>query len=112
MANALTGEVAFTVDGEEMILLIDINALCVVEDRLGKKTADIVGDLEAMGLSMLRTIFWAGLQDHRPGLSPKEAGKIIQQITPPKARELVMQAFIASFPVPQEGDEAAEGEGP
>lgn len=99
MANAIKGEVAFDLAGEPFTLVYSINALCVLEERLNMGVSEIgakMGDEPRLGF--IRTLFWAGLQDHHPALTETRAGEIIGEITPQRAGELIGEAFLKAFP--------------
>jgi hypothetical protein len=99
MANRLKGEVTVEADGTTYTLVYSVNALCELEDKLGESVADI-GSLAAKGkrFSTIRTVFWAGLQDHHPDVDLKEAGRIITAMGIEKADAAVAEAFGLAFP--------------
>ena len=99
MANSQRGEVAFRALDRDVVLVLDINALCEVEAELGVK----VHELAQPGLKAIRALLWAGLQRHQPGASLQNAGDIIQDLGMVKAAEIVGDAFKLTFP------EAAKG---
>lgn len=92
--TALKGEVGFEADGEGYTLLLDFNALCDLEDSL---PGLMDGTAEIKSPRAIRSVFHAGLQAHHDGLSPRDAGDLIQAIGLDKAGELVAKAFEASF---------------
>jgi len=95
MANPHRGEVALG----DHTLVFSINAICDLEDALGRSITEIGTEMET-GLSMrtLRAVIWAGLQERHPGTSEKQAGDIISEVGVPAAGEAVSAAFAAAFP--------------
>ena len=107
MSKSLKGEVGFEVDGEAKVLAYDIEALCLLEDRLDmsvSKIATTLGDDPRLGF--LRVVFWAGLQAHHPKTTVKEAGEMIGALKLDRAAELIGEAIVAAFP---QSTEAATG---
>jgi len=94
MANSARGEVAFRALDRDLVLLLDINALCDVEAQLGVK----VHELTQPGLAAIRALLWAGLQRHHAGVNLQQAGDVIQELGMAKAAEIVGQAFMSAFP--------------
>lgn len=95
MANPVRGEVAFEVEGQGYVLLLDFNALCDLE---GVVPGLMDGATVNMTPTAIRAVFHAGLQDRHAGLSLREAGGLIQALGVERAAELVKAAFEASFP--------------
>ncbi|MFN9438464.1 MAG: GTA-gp10 family protein [Brevundimonas sp.] len=103
MANPIRGEVGVKVGEETYTLVFTINAIVELEERLGKPISEIAGGMGSnVSFSLLRTLFWAGLQD-RHGLSEVEAGNLMQEIGFAEASKLVTQAFARAFPEAQRG---------
>ena len=98
MANALKGEVAFSVESGDLagdyVLLLDFNALCDLEDDL---PGLMDGSAAIKTPSAIRAVFHAGLQARHDGISLRDAGSIIQAIGIETAGELVSRSFEASF---------------
>jgi hypothetical protein len=95
MANKVKGEVAFEVEGEGYVLLLDFNALCELEDEL---PGLLDGTAEIKSPKAIRAVFHAGLQARHPGVSLRRAGEIIHAVGLDTVADLVRQAFDASFP--------------
>lgn len=98
MANPVKGEVGFEVDDKTYTLLLDINALCIVEERLGIKSITELEFGEGMSIRTIRSIFWAGLQEHHPDLTEKEAGRLMTGLGATVAAAHVMDAVRLAFP--------------
>lgn len=109
MANPHKGEVSFESKGAGYKLSFSANALCELEDALGKNVNEIGAIMQDKGkfrMSMLRTVFWAGLLDHQPGTDMETAKQILSGVAPLDAISWTMRAFSLAY-----GDdgEAAEG---
>lgn len=103
MSMTTKGEVRFSAGEDNYILVFSINALVSLERELGIGVAEVGSQLgQALRISTLRTIFWAGLLQHH-NLNEEQAGDVIQQIGAVKAGQLIAEAFAAAFP------EAAKG---
>lgn len=84
MANALRGEVSFEADGQTWTLRYSQDALCELEGALDKSIIEICADFESwktdprkMRMAPVRALLWAGLREHHPDLSLKEAGELM-----------------------------------
>jgi hypothetical protein len=98
-ANPIKGEVAFEADGQAYILVMDFNALCILEDSLDLGVQEIVARLETQVRGgFLRSLVWAGLQEHQPGITEKAAGQIVGAYGFDKTVALVIEGFAKAFP--------------
>ncbi|HTK34547.1 MAG TPA: hypothetical protein VL358_04565 [Caulobacteraceae bacterium] len=108
MANPLKGEVAFSVDGKDFVLVFDWNALCTISGRLGLTMDEIGKDLtKDMTPPFLRSALWAGLEEFHPELSERDVGKLITAMGPGEARARLLQSVALAFPnseAPATGD--------
>ncbi|MBV7408205.1 gene transfer agent family protein [Maritimibacter sp. DP1N21-5] len=66
----------FEADGKTWTLQFTTNALVELEEAVGKKI-DAFLEAESHSLKDLRTMFWAGLIEHHPEVTQKQAGDII-----------------------------------
>lgn len=101
MANPHRGEVTFEADGKQWTLAYSINALCVLEDALGMGIGEVVerfGNVQKLRLNTVRAVLWAGLNDHHPEVSLKQAGELIADMTLPTSIDLLGRAFSLAFP--------------
>lgn len=73
--------VTFEVNGDIYSLRLDVNALCKIEDILGKPMSELG---ESMGLKDLRIVFSCGLS---PKVSLEEAGDVMTGIIEEKGVE-------------------------
>lgn len=103
MANVIKGEVDFSADGEDYILVLDFNALCDLESDY---PGIMDGSFEMKSPRAVRKVFQVGLSKHHSDISEIAAGEIIQSIGIPEAAELVGKAFKASFPEAAKGGKA------
>jgi hypothetical protein len=121
-SNPRKGEVEFTLGEKSYTLLFSINALCVLEERMGGgsfvELANAMRDPDKVGLSTLRTLFWSGLYERHEELTEKEAGQLMHDLGLVEASNLVMKAFTLSFPevkapgpLPQAGKKRAVSTG-
>lgn len=97
----ITGETTFDLDGETYRLSFSVNAICALEDALDEGINQIATSMtnqESLRFSRVRTIFWAGLRDHRPEIAVEDAGRVMTRLGAIKALELVAAAFGRAFP--------------
>lgn len=102
MANPLRGEAALEVDGQQLTLVIDINALCEAEEALGLDV-DLMLAKYAAGTSvrMVRALVWAGLQARHP-CTLDEAGGIVSRAGFLPAKAALEKALKAAMPAPED----------
>jgi hypothetical protein len=100
------GKVTFEAGGSTRSLQFTTNALCLAEERSGKRIIEIATELElGVSMSTLRVLFWAAGNDREASLA--QVGDLIDEIGVSKARQLALDAFAAAFPV-EEGGEATD----
>jgi hypothetical protein len=101
MANPNKGEIAFDVDGKRYTLRYSIDAICSLEAEAGKGMVALIGELQdpsKMSLTLARQVLWAGLLEHHPELTVKEAGELIPAAGGlMKIVSLFNEAFEANF---------------
>lgn len=106
MANKHRGEVTIMIEGKVYTLCFSIDAMCQLEDVLGKGIVVITqefADPIKIKVGTARAAFWAALQEHHPEVTLKAAGELI-----PAAGgltvilEKVGEAIIQAFPKPDE----------
>ncbi|HRY04517.1 MAG TPA: hypothetical protein P5256_15410 [Beijerinckiaceae bacterium] len=99
MTNTQTGAVTVQAQGKQYTLKFSINALCALEAELGAGDAmdlqQIIG--ERPSITVLRTLMWAGLQEHHPGTSKDDAGRIMDLVGLVPSTEAVTTALVASM---------------
>jgi hypothetical protein len=103
MAGSIKGSVKFKAGGEDYTLLLDFNALCDLETDF----PDIMnGKFELSSPKAIRRVFQAGLAEHHPDISDRDAGALIHDLGLARAAELISDSFAASFPATG-GEEAS-----
>ena len=103
------GKVTFEAAGVTHTLQFTTNALCMLEEKLGKTTVEIATEMHFNpGIVTTRAMFWAALGDHSKTLA--QIGDLIDQVGPLKATNLAKAAYAAAFPELQE--EAGEANPP
>lgn len=106
MANKERGEIAFDALGQSWTLKLGTNAMCEIEDAIGKTISEIgevMGDQKRVTIKLMRTVFWGALRDHHEDITVKQAGGIIDAIGMQQAGRLIGEAFQAAMPVQKEG---------
>ena len=108
-ANPQTGVVSFDVSGEAYRLQFTIDAICTLEDLLDKSVADIGVQMARGRIGAVRAALWAGLREHHPKVTLKEAGDLLTtpELKAGKAVELIGQALKLAF---GNDEPAADGE--
>lgn len=119
MPNPHKGDVAIKAGGAEYTFRFSIDALCQLEEHTGKTFMEIANVLQSgnVSMSLTRSLVWAGLREHHPKVSVKEAGDLIIQaggiagIMP-----TIAEALAAGFPEAKDGGEnppkGQDGTGP
>lgn len=106
--DVVNGEVSFEASGETYVMVLNINALCRLEDRLDMSVQDIGAKMgETPRLSFLRTVLCVGLQAHTPGMTDERAGLLIDEIGLAEVGALISSAFSRAF---QTSKGAADGD--
>lgn len=102
MANPLKGEVELLVGDKSLILRFSVDAICSLEERLGKGFPAIAGDLQdpaKVTITLVRHLLHAGLSEFQPDITLKEAGELIVPAGGMvKVLEQVSKAITAAFP--------------
>lgn len=111
MANKLRGQVALGAH----TLSYSVNALCELEDALGKPVVQIaagLSDASNMRLATVRTLMWAALRDHHSEVDLLGAGGIITEAGIGKAMAAISEALNVAFPDKGEAGEERMEENP
>ncbi|MGI3164978.1 hypothetical protein [Pseudooceanicola sp. 200-1SW] len=98
--------------GEGWKLAFTTNAMCAYEEETGKdftSVAEVLAKAENGRLSMrvLRTILWAGLQEHHEGMTMRQAGNVLDACGMNDTGRAIGDALRLAFPE----EKAAEGNG-
>ena len=106
MSNSLTGKIDCVADSKTWHLQFTINGLCALETELGAgeilDVQKLIGEKPSM--TMLRTLFWASLQENHPGTTKEQAGTIMSAVGLVRATELVSTALVAALGMVHGGD--------
>lgn len=108
MANPHKGEVELKAGEATYLLRYSIDAICSLEESLDKGFPAIVAEMASpatMRLSVVREVLRAGLQEHHPEITVKQAGELI--ISAGGAISVlgkVNEAFALAFPEVEAGD--------
>lgn len=111
MANFARGEVDFQVERVTYRLVLDMNALCELEELKNEPwgvTFERMGSTQS-GLRMtdLRSILWAALRARHPSITVEGAGNILQTAGPESVLEAVTEALRRARPAAEEGGPSA-----
>lgn len=105
MANPHKGEVELKAGDRAYVLRFSIDAICHLEAATGKPfavTASEMSNPDKASMTLVRMLLHAGLQEHHPELSLKEAGEIIIDAGGMAVVTVkVFEAFAAAFPTPE-----------
>lgn len=98
MVNPLRGATELIAGDERYTLVLDINALCPLEDHLGLSLDMILAQYQAgTSVKLVRAFVWAGLQANHPG-TVEDAGTIVAAAGLPAAKAAIEAALIAALP--------------
>lgn len=105
MANPHRGQVTLKAGEQTYTLSLSVNALCALEDHLGRPIFMVILDMEAMGknpltlrIGLVRSVLWATLQDHHPDTDIDAAGEIIAAASVEDVMRAVMVAVASAMP--------------
>jgi hypothetical protein len=78
MINPHKGEISFESNGQRYVLQYSIDAICTLEGETGKGIVALATELEkSPSMTLMRQLIWAGLLEHHPDMTLKEAGELI-----------------------------------
>lgn len=102
MANSQKGEVELKAGDRTYVLRYSIDAICTIEEKLGKNFLRVVAEMQnpaTVSVTMMREVLHAGLAEHHPELTLKEAGELLVAAGGVVgAMKKVNDAFGAAFP--------------
>lgn len=105
MPNPHKGDVTAKAGDKEYTFRFSIDALCQLEDHTGKTFMEVAKVLESGNVSMnlTRSLVWAGLREHHPKVSVKEAGDLIIEMGGVAGiMPTVAEALASAFPEAKE----------
>jgi hypothetical protein len=107
MTNAVKGGVQFDANGARYTLIYSTNALCILEDTMQLSVNSVLALMSDPGkarVNDVRTLFWAGLQDHHPDLDQKSVGRIMDAVGGLMGTlDLMLKAVTMAFPQAAKG---------
>jgi hypothetical protein len=105
MANPHMGEVAVEIGGTPYTLVFNVNAICEIEDLLGRTWIDIARELQTwapktaangkpaqeteaetldrasrVDMRLIRALFWGALREHHDEVTLKQAGALMDGV--------------------------------
>lgn len=111
MANPHRGEYRLTVEDKDYVLRFSADTICDLEDALGmtlNQISEQMQDPAKLRMSMVRTMFCAGLSDKHPDLDEAARRTLFKALGPVDAVGHVAKAFGLAFGV---DEQSAEGNG-
>jgi len=118
VANAERGEVGLQVKGpngevlESYVLLLDTNAIAVLEQILGQQIHRLMPRLMSPGVSELRALLFAALNRYYPATRLHDAGHLIDRVGFEPASEAVIEALTLGFRPPSTTTAPSTAEAP
>lgn len=108
--NPLRGEVPLVLGDVMLTLKLGINALCVAEPMLGKKSRAILDDMEdpeGPALDTIRVLTWAGLRKHHADYHLIQIGELMEEFGPAIFSAAILASLASAFGTGE--DKAGEG---
>lgn len=109
MANRERGEVELIVGERTYTLVLDIDAMCALEEYFSTPTHEATWDeieqrvQRGASVRMLRALIWAMLQRHHPDVTIVESGRIVSDMGGlPGLITVVSKAMRAATPDPED----------
>lgn len=106
MASKLNPEVELEIGGKKRALRLDLNAMTLFEDTVGKSITEI--NIGSMGARELRALLWVCMLEGEPELTLKEVGSWINMGNMGKVAGMVAEAFIAAMPAAEPDEDQEE----
>lgn len=110
MANPHRGQVPLDAGDVTYTLSMSINAMCALEDHLGRPIGEIMMEMYAvqanparLSVKLPRAVLWAALQDHHSEIDEAGAGGIIDLVGVAAAMAAVTKAMTLAFPTKEKG---------
>lgn len=114
MANPHRGQVPLVAGEATYTLSMSINAMCALEDHLGRPIGEIMLEMYAvqanparLSVKLPRAVLWAALQDHHSEIDEAGAGEVMDHVGVVPALAAVTKAMSLAFPAKEKG----KGEG-
>ena len=103
-------KVTFDVGGKTYTLHYTTNAFVEFEDETGQSVLDVLGRAD-ISLKTIRALVWAGLVENHEGITPKDAGRIIDEAGGLEPIMDLINGAISSA-LPQDGGDEDRGKKP
>lgn len=89
--------IPFEVGGRSFRMKIGVNAMCDIENSLGRPISSVAEDLQSgvVEMKVIRAIFAASVT---PSITTVEAGDMIDELGMEEAGQLIGPAFMEAFP--------------
>ncbi len=102
MPNPLRGETTLTVEDKTYRVRFSWNAAAEYEVPAGRPLSVGVQEIldGKVSARSLRAMLWAGLQEHHPDVSLKDAGKMLGAIGVKKGLDVMLEAVQYFYPAP------------
>lgn len=93
--------------GEPWKIAFTTNAMCAYEEETDKDFTSVAEALSGanegrLSMRVMRTILWAGLQEHQEGATMREAGKVLDACGMTPTGEAIASAIRLAFPEAKE----------
>lgn len=111
MANLYRGEYGFIVDDKSYVLRFSADAVCDLEEKLGKtlnKISELMQDPATMSMATIRTMFIVGMVHKHGDIGEDACRAVFKLLSPVEAMSHVTKAFSIAFGV----EEGKEGSNP
>lgn len=100
MGNNARGTTTVKFRGDNLNLVLDINAMCELEDKTGlsiQKFLEGLEDESNVKIKDLRLIAWAMMLGQLPGSTEHDAGELLRDMGP-EFGDIITEAIQRSFP--------------
>ncbi|TDK35198.1 hypothetical protein E2F50_13130 [Rhizobium deserti] len=104
MTNSVRGIITAEIDGERLAFLLSANEWCELEDEFGKTTDVLLKEFgemaeqEHLDMRIMRSFFRAAVSDAKPGITMREAGRLMQIHGLVESARLIGEVIVASMP--------------
>jgi len=107
MPNPLRGETTLTVEEKTYRVRFSWNAAAEYEVPAGRPLSVGVQEIldGKVSARSLRAMLWAGLQEHHPDVSLKDAGKMLGAIGVKKGLDVMLEAVQYFYPAPDKAEQ-------
>lgn len=93
----LDGEITFEHAGRTYTCVLDLNAMCVLEEMFSTEMPTIVAKMQIPSATHVRAFVWATLQEHHPEITLHEAGVLSRGPGGLKAVAQLMVALVKTM---------------